>query len=85
MNAVRQLNEISTACGNVLRGRVELGGKEFQIEINLAKTHLQIINENSECETFTIGADGITAEDGEFITGKWSDADWTALTSYIGA
>lgn len=85
MKVIRQLNEVSSACGNVLRGSVEIGGEEFRLEANLTKTHLQVINEKSDCETFTVAYDGITAEGGEFITGEWTDADWQELTSYIGA
>jgi hypothetical protein len=80
MNIKTEWNEVVTACGNVLRGLVEVAGKEFRLEMNLEKTHLQIIDQDSRCETCSVGEDGdVIADGGEFVTGDWTDSDWSDL------
>lgn len=86
MTTIKKLNEVVTACGNVLRGVVEVTGTQYQIECDLAKTHLQIIDGGAICETCDIDQDGdVLATGGELVTGDWSQNDWYKLTMFVGA
>ena len=86
MTTIKNLHEVVSQCGNVLRGTVEVGGKEFRIECDMDKTHIQIIDENGSCETGEIDADGdVVAQGGEFVTETWNACDWSELTEFVGA
>ena len=86
MNIVKNLTETVSQCGNVLRGMVEVSGKEFRVEVDVDKTHAQIITHDIRCETCTIDLDGdVIADGGEFVTDEWSHQDWTAFTDFVGA
>lgn len=85
MTTVKNLHEVVSQCGNVLRGTVEVGGKEFCIECDTEKTHIQIIDQNGACETGDIDEDGdVIAQGGEFVTGEWNASDWSELTAFVG-
>jgi hypothetical protein len=86
MTIVSELHEVVTAHGNALRGNIEVGGKEFRIETDVEKTHIQIIDSDSCCETGEIDADGdVIAQGGECVTQDWTADDWSALTAFVGA
>jgi hypothetical protein len=86
MTIVSELHEVVTAHGNALRGNIEVGGKEFRIETDEEKTHIQIIDNDSCCETGEIDEDGdVIAKGGECVTQNWTSDDWTELTKFVGA
>lgn len=86
MNVLNELHTTTTACGNVLRGSVEVFGKEFRVECDTEKTHIQIIAPDGAVETGEIDADGdVIAQSGECVTQDWTADDWTALTAFVGA
>jgi hypothetical protein len=86
MKILSKLNEVATSCGNIRRGIIEVGCKEFRIEVDLDYKSLQVIDENASGEGFEIDQDAnIVAINGEHVTGDWSDADWREFDAYIGA
>lgn len=85
MKTISKLHEVVTSCGNAFRGVVEVAGKEFILEASLDKKHLQIIDENSSCETCLIDEVGdVIFNGGEYVTGEWTPADWSELTEFVG-
>lgn len=78
------LHETMSSCGPVLRGYVEVAGEEFQIEADLEKTWLNILDDNSRQESCLIDEDGdILSEGGEWVTEKWTDEDWKSLNLHV--
>jgi hypothetical protein len=86
VSIITELHEVVAQCGNVLRGVVFVGGKEFRIETDLEKTRIQIIDSAYCCETGEIDADGdVITQAGECVTQEWHADDWTALTAFVAA
>lgn len=72
-----------TSHGNYLKGIVEVAGEPFRIEADLDKTWLNIIDDNSRQESCVIEDGCIISKSGEWVTEKWTDADWDALNRYV--
>ena len=86
MKTVRNLHEVMSASGPVLRGQVEVNGREFDLEADTDKTWLHITAEDGCMECCTIDADGdVVADSGECVTQDWTDADWDELTKVVDA
>jgi hypothetical protein len=86
MTTTKKLKETVTACGNVLRGSVEVGGKEFTVEADLGKTWCNIIDEVGGVEGFVVDVDGdVISASGECVTNDFRAEDWAALTEFVGA
>lgn len=85
MKTVNPLTDIVTACGNVLRGVVEVRNEQFTIETD-GKTWLNIIDRESRVECCIIDGDGdVISETGEYVTESWSSGDWGMLTVAVNA
>ena len=86
MKIVNKLHEVVSAHGNILRGDIEVSGKEFRVESDLAKTWVNIIDDSGSCEGFGVDEEGdVIAESGEFLTGDFQDADWSEFIKYLWA
>ena len=72
-----------TACGTYLVGRVEVANEEFRIEADLDKTWFSVIDENSRQESCVIEDGCIVFRSGEWVTDKWTDADWDAMNLHV--
>lgn len=72
-----------TSHGNCLKGIVEVAGETFRIEADLDKTWLNIIDDNSRQESCVIEDGYIVFKSGEWVTEKWTDADWDAMNKYV--
>ena len=72
-----------SSCGPVLRGQVEVAGEEFRIEGDLDKTWFSVIDENSRQESCVIEDGYIVFKSGEWVTEKWTDADWDAMNLHV--
>jgi hypothetical protein len=83
MTTLKPLKNQVTSCGNYLIGAVEVQGKEYRIEADLALTWLSIIDGESRQESCLIDEDGdVVSDSGECVTSDWSDEDWKQLTAY---
>jgi hypothetical protein len=82
MTTLHNLHDVVTACGNVLRGGVQVNGRDYIIESD-GETWVNIIDDKSCCETCVIDGKDVIAEGGEYVTGDWTDADWTAFTAFV--
>jgi hypothetical protein len=67
-----KFHEVVSAHGNVFRADF----KGCRLEMNTEKTWLQIIDDESRCESCVIDEDGdVISESGEVVT-DWLDYDW---------
>lgn len=72
-----------TACGTYFVGRVEVAGEEFRIESDLDKTWFSVIDDNSRQESCVIEDGYIIFKSGEWVTEKWTDADWASMNLHV--
>ncbi len=85
MTTVKPLTDTVTACGNILRGIVEVQGRQFTLESD-GKTWLNIIDAAARSECCVIDADGdVISESGEYVTEAWSGGDWGMLTVLVNS
>ncbi len=76
----------ATACGEVLRAEATIAGLAFWFEMDLARTWLHVIAADGKHEEFTIDGDGdVVATGADWVTEKWTDADFSALTIAVHA
>ena len=86
MKIISVYGEGWTSCGPVLWGIVEVSGEKFNIEGDLEKTWVNIIDKEGRAEGCDIHEDGyVTSERGETVTQTWTDKDWEEFTEYVGA
>jgi hypothetical protein len=75
-----KFHEVASAHCNVLRADF----KGCRLEMDTEKTWLNIIDDESRCESCVIDADGdVISESGECVTNTWSDYDWRMVRDAI--
>lgn len=82
MKIKNNLVSVVTACGNVLRGSVEVNGRDFTIESDGEKW-VNIIDDKSSVEACVIDGKDVVVESGEFVTEDWTEQDWKQLSSFV--
>lgn len=83
MKTVNPLRDTVTACGNILRGIVEVQGQAFAVESD-GTNWLNLIDAEGRCECCKIDSDrDVIAESGEYVTEAWTSGDWEQLTAMV--
>lgn len=88
LKTIHNLHDVVTACGNVLRGHIEVNGREYTIEAELGNERpaldwVNIIDNDSRCEACIIDGKDVVSNGGEYVTGDWTDADWKAFNAFV--
>ena len=71
-----------TACGAVLRGAIEVSGKEFRVESDGEKW-VHIIGSDGGCDTGVIDGNDVVMSDGECVTADWTSLDWKEFSHFV--
>ena len=80
MKPIRKLHEVVTACGNILRGTVEVNGLEYIIESD-GEQWVNIISDGG-CEACSIQGDDVVSDSGEHVTADWTEEDWKHFSEF---
>ena len=82
MKTINNLHEVVTANGNVLRGHIEVSGREYTVESD-GETWVNIIDDEAHCETRTIDGALTVFESGECVSESWTEGDEKQFDEFV--
>jgi hypothetical protein len=79
-------HRVMSSCGIIYRATASIASQDYRLDLDLAKTWMNIIDQDIRCESCAIDEDGdVISVSGECVSQEWTDSDWQTLTTAAAA